>query len=239
MTLVETFDAIENTNDADDVLLAKTSFALDNYVAMSGMEDYGGGASPPGHLSWYNASNTTRGNVTGVTQWTDTQAGTTIQRLAKYDIFGNVVKAQVSCCQEKDLTCTDENYWSQPVEETSGDPNGAHTTTSTDYDFNTSLAKFHTNAAGLVTGFGYNASLQASSVSLPTGANASSNFNYGNLTSTSRVEYDDLGTERTLTTTTNYDGWGRVVSTVAPNNAKVNTAYDAMGRTISRTNPFQ
>ncbi|MFY9607376.1 MAG: RHS repeat-associated core domain-containing protein [Blastocatellia bacterium] len=145
----------------------------------------------------------------------------------------------MSCCQEKDLTITDETYWSQPDSETSGDPNGVHTTTSTDYDFNTSLAKSHTNAAGLTTNIGYNGAFQPSLVSLPTGASSGANFNYANLSSTSHVEYDDLGTQKTITTTTNYDGWGRVVSTVAPNNAQMNTSYDAMGRVISRTNPFQ
>ena len=157
VTLVEIFDTLQNTNDADDVLIAKTSYAYDNYVAMGGMEDYGGLANPPGHSSSYPTSYTTRGNVTGVTDWTDLQLGTTVQHLAKIDIFGNVVKAQVSCCQEKALTNSDATYWSQPDSEISGDPNSEHTTTSTDYDFNTDLAKSQTNAAGLVTNIGYNA----------------------------------------------------------------------------------
>jgi hypothetical protein len=189
VTLVEIFDALQNTSDADDVLIAKTSYALDNYVAMGGLENYGGSANPMGHLSWYDASFTTRANVTGVTEWTDLAAGTTVQHLAKIDIFGNVVKAQVSCCQEKDLTITDATYWSQPDSETSGDPSGVHTTTSTDYGFNTSLAVSGTNAAGLTTTIGYNAALQASSVTLPTGANANANFDYGNLSSTSSQTY--------------------------------------------------
>jgi len=113
------------------------------------------------------------GNATGVTEWTDITAGTTVQHLAKYDIFGNVVKAQVSCCQEKDLTITDDTYWSQANSETSGDPNGAHQTTSADYDFNTSLPVSATDAGELVTGFGYDAALNPSSVQLPTGASAS------------------------------------------------------------------
>jgi hypothetical protein len=103
-TEVDLYDALLNSNDADDVMIAKATYAYDNYVSMGGIEDYGGTASPPGHLSWFGASYTTRGNVTGVTQWTDLASGATIQHLAKYDIFGNAVKAQVSCCQEKDLT---------------------------------------------------------------------------------------------------------------------------------------
>ncbi|MEK6301804.1 MAG: RHS repeat-associated core domain-containing protein [Acidobacteriota bacterium] len=239
VTLVEVFDALQNTSDADDVLIAKTGYALDNYASMGGMEDYGGSADPPGHLIGWNASVTTRGNVTGTTEWTDLTAGTTVQHLAKYDIFGNVVKAQVSCCQERDLTITDTTYWAQPDSETSGDPNGVHTTTSTDYDFNTSLPTLQTNAAGLGSTIGYNAALQASSVTLPTGANANVNFSYATLSSTSQQTYDDLGTQKTLTSTTQYDGWGRVIYTVAPTGAQVNASYDAMGRVISRTNPFQ
>jgi YD repeat-containing protein len=239
VTLMEIFDALQNTSDADDGLIAKSSYALDNYVAMGGMENYGGTANPMGHLSWYDASATTRGNVTGVTEWTDLGAGTTVQHLAKIDIFGNVVKAQVSCCQEKDLTITDATYWSLPDSETNGDQNGVHTTTSTDYDFNTSLTTSQTNAAGLGTNIGYNAALQASSVTFPTGATAGANFDYANLSSTSTQTYDDLGTQKTLTATTQYDGWGRKIYTIAPTNVQVNTSYDAMGRVISRTNPFQ
>ncbi|MEK6304510.1 MAG: RHS repeat-associated core domain-containing protein [Acidobacteriota bacterium] len=237
LTEADVYDSLLNTNDADDVMIAKTTYAYDNYAAMGGMEDYGGTANPPGYAVWTDPAN--RGNVTGVTEWTDLQAGTTIQHLAKYDIFGNVVKAQVSCCQEKDLTNTDATYWSQPDSVTSGDPNGVHTTTSTDYDFNTSLPTLHANAAGLETTIGYNAALQASSVTLPTGANANANFSYATLSSTSTQTYDDLGTPRTLTSTTQYDGWGRVIYTVAPTGAQVNATYDAMGRVISRTNPFQ
>src|SRR5207253_957419 len=96
-----------------------STYEYDNYVSMGGMEDYGGTANPPGHLSWYNASVTARGNVTGTTQWTDVSGGTVIQHQAKYDIFGNVVKAQVSCCQEKDLTNNDgTDRWSDPIRKT-------------------------------------------------------------------------------------------------------------------------
>ena len=245
-TEVDVYDALLNTNDADDVMIAKATYAYDNYVSMGGMENYGGTANPPGHLSWFDSSNTARGNVTGVTQWTDLTAGTTIQHLAKYDIFGNVVKAQVSCCLEKDLTNTQDTYWSQTDTETSGDPNGVHQTTSTDYDFNTSLPVSATDAGGLVTNISYNAALNPSSVTLPTGAIASAGYNYANLSSTKTVTFSDMGMNggtygpvtRTLTTTTNYDGWGRVIQTVDPNNAQVNTSYDVMGRVVSRTNPF-
>ena len=149
--------------------------------------------------------------MTGVSEWTDLQAGTTITHLAKYDIFGNVVKAQVSCCQQKDMTKTEATYWSQPDSVMSGDPNGVHETTSTDYDFNTSLATSRTDAAGLVTDIGYDATLSPTLVTLPTGATAQAGMNYATLTSTSTQTYDEGGVTKTITSTTQYDGWGRVI----------------------------
>jgi RHS repeat-associated protein len=232
VTLVEIFDSI----NSEVVPIAKTSYAYDNFVAMGGLENYGGPVQPPpGHIN-YGPS----GKVTGVTEWVDFASPTSavIQHLAKIDIFGNVVKAQVSCCQEKDLTITDETYWSQPQEEMSGDPNGVHHTTSADYDFNTSLAKSRTNAAGLITYFGYNGMLQPSSVVLATGASSQTGMNYGSLSSSSTVTYDDGGVTKTVTSTSQYDGWGRVIQAVESNNAQTNTTYDVMGRVISRTNPF-
>lgn len=243
-TEVDLYDALLDTNDGNDVMTAKSTYAYDNYVSMGGMEDYGGTATPPGHLSAYSSSLTARGNVTGTTQWTDLSGGTVIQHQAKYDIFGNVAKAQVSCCQEKDLTNTDANYWSAPVEETSGDPNGVHQTTSTDYDFNTSLPVSQTDAGGLTTNIGYDATLTPSSVTLPTGATGTTGYDYGNLSSSTTVTYNDGSDQwgdpirKTLTTSQVYDGWGRVIQSVDTNNAQVNTSYDSMGRLASRTNPF-
>ena len=237
-TQIAVYDALLNTNDGDDLMIAKTTYAYDNYAAMGGLEDYGAPA-PPG-WSFPGA----RGNVTGVTQWTDLAAGTTIQRLAKYDLYGNVVKAQVSCCLEKDLTNGDPDYWAQFENETSGDPNGVHQTTSTDYDFNTSLPTSKTDAGGLTTNIGYDAALNPSSVTLPTGATASGGYDYATLSSSTYVEYTD-GTDiwgepitKTLTTSQTHDGWGRVITSIDRNNAQVNTSYDAKGRVVSRTNPF-
>jgi hypothetical protein len=65
-----------NTNDADDVLIGKTVAGYDSYSAMGGMENYGGTATPPGHLAIYDATVTTRGNLTGVTTYSDLTPGT-------------------------------------------------------------------------------------------------------------------------------------------------------------------
>jgi len=242
VTLTEVFDALGNTNDADDVLIAKTGYTHDDYQSMGGLEDYGGSALPPGYLGSYGV----RGNVTGTTQWIDVVAGTTIERRFKYDIFGNVVRAQVACCQEEVLTMTENTYWSETEIETRGASGGAQQTRWTDYDFNNSLPASTTDPGGLTTNFGYDAAMNPSSVTLPTGATAVAGYDYANLSSTKTVTYTDgpdptvIGgmITRTLTTTTHYDGWGRVIDTISPTNAQVNTSYDAMGRVASHTNPF-
>src|SRR5262249_3299594 len=89
VTVTELYDGTQDTNDANDTLIAKSSYEYDNYTGtLGGLEDYAGTANPPQHLSGYNATYTTRANVTSVTKWTDVTAGTTIQHSAKYDIFG-------------------------------------------------------------------------------------------------------------------------------------------------------
>ena len=84
-TEVDVYDALQNTNDADDVLIGQTFYGYDN--PLGGMEGYGGTANPPGHLSSYNTSYSTRGNVTGVTKFADLSGGG-ITRSNKTDIFG-------------------------------------------------------------------------------------------------------------------------------------------------------
>jgi hypothetical protein len=59
--------------------------------------------SPPNHNSNVDQNWIYRGNVTGVTSWVNIGAGTTITRNKKFDVFGNVVQADVSCCQVKNL----------------------------------------------------------------------------------------------------------------------------------------
>ncbi|MFY9556664.1 MAG: hypothetical protein WAV47_18275 [Blastocatellia bacterium] len=108
--IVEVFDALENTNEADDTVVARSVFGYDNYGVMGGMESYGGTAAPPGHLASYDATKSTRGNVTDVTHYSDVGAGTSVTQSGKIDIFGGVTKAQVSCCDENSFTMTEATY---------------------------------------------------------------------------------------------------------------------------------
>jgi hypothetical protein len=87
----DVYDALLDANDANDVLMAKTTFTYDDYAAMGGMEEYRDAQGnlpppPPGHDTNYNASYTVRGNVTGTTQWYDLTNSLSYTRLRKIDV---------------------------------------------------------------------------------------------------------------------------------------------------------
>ncbi|HKY03301.1 MAG TPA: hypothetical protein VJQ56_00330, partial [Blastocatellia bacterium] len=242
VTQVEVLDALENTNDADDLVMARSSFAYDNYAAMGGMEQYWSPNTPPGHLTSYNASHTVRGNVTGTTVWTDIGANASITRLAKYDKFGNVIRSQVSCCNEKNFTFNSSTYWARPVEVINGSPSGVHLKSTIAYDFGTLVVKSETDPNNLTTSYTYDDVLRITKITAPTGATANTAYNDGALsvsTSASFVEPSPAGNiNMTATGSVVFDGWGQVIQSVNNYDGQVNTTYDALGRVASRTNPF-
>jgi RHS repeat-associated protein len=236
---MDLYDAQLDTNDANDVLVAKTTYAYDNYQAMGGMEVYTGQPNAPGHRSWYDASYTTRGNVTGVTQWYDLANNLSYTRLRKIDIYGNVVKEQLSCCNEETLTATQTSYWAAPEQVTKGTTGGTQLTYSRQYDFNTLATKTSTDANNLTTTVNsYDAALRPSQVTMPSGATVSASYSDGTLSVSGSKSYNDGGTQKTVAERTDYDGWGRVIDQVDANGGQVNTTYDAMGQVASVSNPF-
>jgi lysozyme len=80
--------------------------------------------------------------------------------------------------------------------------------------------------------------MRATAATAPSGATASLSYNEGALTSGTSVSYDDGGTNKTVETSSQHDGWGRVIVSVNEQDGKVNTSYDVMGRVVSRTNPY-
>src|SRR5262249_15755370 len=235
-TEVDLYDALLNMNDADDVLIAKTTYDVDNYNypgPLTGIENYGGTASPPGHISGVFG-----GNITGQTQWTDIANNQPITRLARLDIFGNVVKAQLSCCGQKTLTMDQSNYWSNATQVTSGAPGGPQLTDTFTYDFNTSKETGMTDPNGLSTTYQYDGNLRPTAANLPTGATATAGYSDGSMYATGGLNYTDGGVNKSVNGTNYSNGWGKVTQSVDPAGAKTNFSYDSMGYLQSRTNPF-
>jgi RHS repeat-associated protein len=233
-TEVDVYDALQNTNDADDVLISKTVYGYDG----GALENYGGTANPPGHLASYDASVTLRGNLTVEVTYSDVTTGTSETRSQTRDIFGNTTKAQVSCCNEKTFYCDGHTNWARPCTETQGNPTDKCLTTVRTYDFNTLAVTSVTDANNQTTTYSYDAILRPTSTTYPNGANASTGYNAWGGETSSSLTYSEGGSNRTLTETAVYDGWGQKTSAVDINGAQTNYAYDAMGRLLTQTNPF-
>src|SRR5262249_12094915 len=240
---VDVNDALLDTNDANDVLMAKTTYIYDDYAAMGGMEEYrdaqGALPSPPGHLVGYDATYTVRGNITGTTQFYDLTNNLSYTHLRKIDLFGATIKEQLACCNEQTQTATGNSYWALLEQITKGATGGIQLITSANYDFNTGVKNYTIDPNNLQTTItSRDAALRPTAVTTPAGASSGATYNDGTMSVTHSISYDDNGTPKTITTTTDYDGWGRVIHQPNKHGGQVNTTYDAMGRVSSVTNPF-
>jgi len=226
------YDALANAMDADDVLITKRAYTYDDYAATGGMVNPGPLPHAPGHDSAaYTATFTWRGNITGVTEWTSIASNTSNTRLRKYDRFGNVVQEQVSCCKQKVFTYTAVDYWASPQEVTNGDPAALNLKSAISYDFNTGLPKWKEYENMGKTHYSYDAALRLIEEEYPGGASDTAHYDDGAMSAT--FTNLDANTRSVV-----YDGWGRVIEEVDRNDGQMNTAYDAMGRMQSKTNPF-
>jgi RHS repeat-associated protein len=233
-TEVDVYDALQNTNDADDVLIGKTVYGYDGIA----LENYGGTANPPGHLASYDASVTFRGNQTSEVTYSDVTTGTSETRSQTRDIFGNTTKAQVPCCNERTFYCDSHTNWAKPCTETQGNPTDKCLTTVRAYDFNTLAVTSVTDANNQRTTYSYDAILRLTGKTYPNGANDSTVYNAWGGPTSSSFTYSEGGANRTLTETAIYDGWGQKTISVDFNGAQTNYTYDAMGRLLTQTNPF-
>lgn len=238
--LIETsvYDAQLDTNDANDVMVSKSTYTYDDYNAMGGMDDYSGTNYAVGHLSSYDATLTVRGNLTGTTRYTDLNTQASITRNRQLDIFGNVVREELSCCNQRSMITDSSNGFAMPVSMTRGG-SGATLTTVYSNDFNTSLQLSVTEPDNQqTTVISRDAALRPIVIAMPSGATKTISYDDSAFSVSQSVTYDDGVTTKTVTDSIVYDGWGRVIQQVKANGAQVNTSYDNMGRVVSVTNPF-
>jgi hypothetical protein len=223
----DVYDALLDTNDANDTLISKSTYTFDDYAAMGGMEEYRDEKGnlpppPPGHVSSYDASYTVRGNVTGTTQFYDLTNNLSITHLRKIDVFGNTVKEQLACCNQQTQMASQNYYWALPEQVTKGAAGGPQLTYSNQYDFNTMATNWSKDANNLTTSVDtYDAALRPTQTTAPSGKITSTSFNDGALTIAYTITYDGGSTQATITTTNESDGWGR--------NIKETNAYGGSG----------
>jgi hypothetical protein len=240
VTNVTVFD--DQTNERKQ----KTVIAYDDYSG--GMQTYT--SIPNTHDSSFDAGYTKRGNVTGVQTFSSISPSVSTMRLSKFDIFGNVVEADVSCCQVKTFSFSLTPTWySQPDTVTNGRIGVTpFLTTAYSYDFNTGLVTQMTDPDNGITGYQYDTAWRLLTVSTPTGAVATTTPDRTNgndqLSYSQSVTYTEGQSSKTITTRSWFDGAGRMLRRGAVAGASptiydaVATEYDALGRVSRMSNPY-
>jgi len=131
-----------------------------------------------------------RGDPTLITTYT-TPAGPSgpITKNFTYDWFGNLLTAQVNCCQQKTWVYSNTTQYSQPDSVTSG---GLLTTSAT-YNLYTGWMVTSTDENGQITHYGYDFLRRPMSVQRPDGTTISQSYSDTSFTSTVITPIDSAG----------------------------------------------
>lgn len=200
----------------------------------------------------YNADTDYRGNVTSVTTYPDANStSNTITHANTYDIAGNLMTAQVDCCQSQSFTYSSANDdYAYPVTITKGNPSGLNLSSSLSYDMNTGLFDTTTDSNGRETQYSYYSdSLRTDTINFPDGGEIS--YVYSNaLAADSAGRYHSnlvtttkLDSSRYIDSKTYFDGRGAVTQTFNSHTSGdgwsiTDVEYDSMGRAYRISNPY-
>ena len=198
--------------------------------------------------SSYPASFTTRGNLTTVTRYSNAAAGTgAISRTFTYDTTGNLLTAQLDCCNKKTWSYSVATYFVFPDSVRRGPDAGPQLTTSATYDIVNGLVLTATDENGQVTNFSYMIDPQTPdpmnrlrSVARSDGVHTiSSSYSYDDTSALASVTVSNSA--NSLVQKTIVDGAGRTLESDVLNSSSLVSAskrtYDALGRTARACNP--
>jgi len=224
------------TDNVRGLSIAETDFAYDQ-TALSSYS-----STPPGYDTTYNGL-TARGNITTTTQHVAVGDGG-IPRTAAYDIFGNAVNVQVSCCNQKVFAFSNATQYSQPDSETDGPAGGPNLETQFTYNPNTSELATSIDVDNNQTGYKYDSDWRLSEVDYPTGAKRFITYASNQLSVTDQMTYtDNDNMTKFPTTVTVLDGARHVLATgngspTAGSYDAVAISYDDLGRVLTQSNPY-
>jgi RHS repeat-associated protein len=188
----------------------------------------------------YGCSMLTRGNPTSVTTYTDAATpGGAITKNFHYDIFGNLVQADLDCCQSKTWTYSATTQYAFPDSITRGSTPGTQLTTSTTYNAPNGSVATSTDENGKITSYAYDSMGRILSVTRPDTTQIT--YTYDDAHNAVSVSTPIQGTSARQTKST-YDGLGRTVKQTvldASNTSYsiVETQFDSLGRTYKVSNP--
>ncbi|HVB58721.1 MAG TPA: RHS repeat-associated core domain-containing protein [Candidatus Acidoferrales bacterium] len=181
-----------------------------------------------------------RGNPTSVTTYLSPSVPSGgITKNFTYDFFGNLLTAQLNCCQTKTWAYSSATQYSEPDSVTSG-TSPTQLKTSATYYASTGQIKTSTDENNLVTSFSYDTLHRPTSVSQTNGENVSYSYDDTHFTATTTTKVDSSKSVQQITA---LDGLGRPNLTTtedASDNvySKVSTNYDLAGRAYQTSNPY-
>jgi YD repeat-containing protein len=263
---VKVYDAKETDTTNDDTLISRKRYTYDdNSDPNWSIEAYGltDGCTPPlcAPPPGFNTKlvgRTARGNITKVELWSNAlSANPDISFRDRYDIFGNTLKAETSCCSLMRANFNQTMWWSMPVSLVDGGATGPSLTNSYVYDFDTSFTKSTTDPNNLVTLYSPDGAMRVGIVTYPklsTESNPNprlesfySDLNYpgrDGLVHQSKLTYWDGATQKIDVHNRWMDGAGRVIRSgagagISPASFDaVRTVYDGLGRVTQASNPY-
>ncbi len=184
-----------------------------------------------------------RGNPTTFTSYLQPATqGTPITKNFTYDWFGNLLTAQLNCCQSKTWNYSVATQFSQPDNAVSG--TSPTLTTSYTYNSYTGLPLSSTDPNNLVTTSTYDFLRRLTQVSQANGAvnGQSASYSYNDTTFVTTVK-TTIDSFKSIQQVSSIDGLGRVlVSTTEDVNnnviSKVSANYDLIGRAYKTSNLY-
>lgn len=203
---------------------------------------------PGYYVSAYNPATDFRGNITQITRYANAAtepASGAITETRAYDITGNMVTTNTSCCQQANTSYTQATQYAYPTSQTRGssDPNSPiHVTTTATYDFNTGVGLSSTDSNGRVSQISYYAdTLRPQNMYSPTGAYVSHVYDEAAMSIT-QTTYQ-VGGVLAEQSVKYLNGRGQVWREMAlgANNVwdMVDVQYDAFSRITQQSRPYR
>lgn len=188
----------------------------------------------------YGCSFTARGNPTSITVYTNAAAPSgPITKNRSYDVFGNLVQADLDCCQSKKWNFSSATQYADPDSVVSGATGGPQVTTSYTYNSYTEQVATTTDPNNQTTSSSYDLMRRPTTTTRPDNAQIANS-------------YDDIHHTATLTTpvqgsnvkknTRSQDGLNRTVNAAISDGSgtvysNVQKVYDPLEKLYELSNP--
>jgi RHS repeat-associated protein len=225
--------------DGSGNTIARTDMAYDggsltNVTGLSSHDDAGHGISY-----------TARGNLTSVTRYANAAAGPPgITRTFTYNTLGNMLSAQLDCCNSKTFTYSIGTQYNFPDSAVRGPSGGPQFTSSFTYDNNLGLLLKSTDENGQQTQYQYDSMNRTTAVLLPpqSGTVVQLNTAYDDNAASPTVNSYTTNAGNTAQTLTTLDGLGHVLQVDNKDGSTVigttKSVYDKLWRRTQVSNPY-